>query len=48
MTVDLDGRLALLGLELPLPPVPRGAYESVVIHGGIAYVSGQVSRFGAR
>ena len=46
MTIDLAGRLAQLGMTLPHPPSPRGAYEGVVIHEGIAYVSGQISRVG--
>lgn len=46
MTADLESRLAQLGLELPPCPEPRGAYESVAIHGSTAYVSGQVSRIG--
>lgn len=31
-------------VPLPPPPEPRGHYTIVVIHEGIAYVSGQVSR----
>jgi enamine deaminase RidA (YjgF/YER057c/UK114 family) len=31
-------------LELPPPPVKPTHYEAVVVHGKIAYVSGQVSR----
>ncbi|MGH8778055.1 RidA family protein [Paraburkholderia sp.] len=46
MTTNIVGRLAQLGLTLPPSPSPRGAYEAVVIHDGIAYVSGQVSRVG--
>lgn len=44
MTIDIPARLAQLGMTLPPAPAPRGAYQGVVIHGGIAYVSGQVSR----
>lgn len=33
-------------LALPEPPKPRGSYTPVLIHDGIAYVSGQVSRVG--
>lgn len=29
-------------LELPPPPSPRGAYQPVVIFGGLAYVSGML------
>lgn len=46
MTTDIAGRLTQLGMTLPLAPSPRGAYVGVVIHDGIAYVSGQVSRVG--
>ena len=46
MTTVIADRLAELGMTLPPPPSPRGAYMSVVIHDGIAYVSGQVSRVG--
>ncbi len=42
----VDRRLAELGLHLPPPPRPRGAYAGVVVHAGIAHVSGQVSRLG--
>lgn len=38
-------RVEAFGLKLP-PPLPRGAYAAAVVHGGIAYVSGQVSRIG--
>jgi enamine deaminase RidA (YjgF/YER057c/UK114 family) len=37
-------RLRDLGLVLPPSPAPQGAYRSVRIHGGLAYVAGQVSR----
>ncbi|SOB87124.1 Enamine deaminase RidA, house cleaning of reactive enamine intermediates, YjgF/YER057c/UK114 family [Sphingomonas guangdongensis] len=33
-----------LGLSLPPSPAPRGAYRSVTVMNGLAYVSGQVSR----
>lgn len=46
MTIDIAGRLAQMGLTLPLAPAPRGAYVSAVVHDGIAYISGQVSRVG--
>ena len=46
MIVNIAARLAQLGLELPLTPLPRGAYVSAVVHDGIAYVSGQLSRVG--
>jgi enamine deaminase RidA (YjgF/YER057c/UK114 family) len=37
-------RLRDLGLVLPPTPAPQGAYRSVRLHGGLAYVAGQVSR----
>lgn len=44
MRKDFETRLAPLGLQLPDIPAPRGNYVGVTVHGGIAYVSGQVSR----
>lgn len=35
-----------LGLRFPAPPRPAFNYLSVVLHGGIAYVSGQLPREG--
>lgn len=46
MTIDIAQRLSQLGMTLPPAPSPRGAYTGVVIHDGIAYISGQVSRTG--
>ncbi|MDR0246703.1 MAG: RidA family protein [Burkholderia sp.] len=46
MTISIADRVAQLGMTLPPPPSPRGAYVSVVIHHDIAYISGQVSRVG--
>jgi len=43
---DVQARLALLGLELPTPSAPVAAYAPVVIHQGVAYVSGQLPRKG--
>ena len=39
-------RLTALGLVLPPPVAPRYAYDAVVVHAGIAYVSGQLPWFG--
>ncbi|HTZ61370.1 MAG TPA: RidA family protein [Thermoplasmata archaeon] len=36
-------RLKSLGLELPPPPPPAGAYAPVVVHGGFAWVAGQIA-----
>jgi len=44
--IAIEERLSQLGLALQPAPAACGAYESVVIHDGIAYVSGQVSRIG--
>lgn len=38
----IQQRLQALGIELPLPATPKFAYVPVVVHGGIAYVSGQL------
>ena len=36
--------LAALGLELPPSPEPGGVYKPVLVHGGLAYVSGHPPR----
>ncbi len=41
--MSIDARLAELGLSLPEPAAPVAAYVPVVVSGGLAYVSGQVS-----
>ncbi|MFG1461606.1 RidA family protein [Xanthobacter sp. DSM 24535] len=38
-------RLEDAGFLLPPPPAPNGLYRSVILHGGFAFVSGQLSRF---
>ncbi|MFC0542751.1 RidA family protein [Kutzneria chonburiensis] len=40
----IEQRIAELGFALPPSPAPRGVYEPVVVHGTVAYVSGQLSR----
>ncbi len=40
---EIDAKLAELGLVLPEPAAPVAAYVPVVIAGGLAHVSGQVS-----
>jgi enamine deaminase RidA (YjgF/YER057c/UK114 family) len=35
-------RLSELGIDLPEPPTPVAAYVPCVIHGGLAFVAGQV------
>ncbi|HUQ12940.1 MAG TPA: RidA family protein [Novosphingobium sp.] len=39
----IESKLAELGLALPRPAAPVAAYVPVVVAGGFAYVSGQVS-----
>jgi enamine deaminase RidA (YjgF/YER057c/UK114 family) len=41
--MSIETRLAELGITLPQPAAPVAAYVPVVIAGGLAYVSGQVS-----
>ena len=41
--MSVEDKLAELGLTLPQPAAPVAAYVPVVISGGMAYVSGQVS-----
>ena len=41
--MSVEDKLAELGLTLPHPAAPVAAYVPVVIAGGMAYVSGQVS-----
>jgi enamine deaminase RidA (YjgF/YER057c/UK114 family) len=41
--MSIEARLAELGLSLPEPAAPVAAYVPVVVSGGLAYVSGQVS-----
>jgi enamine deaminase RidA (YjgF/YER057c/UK114 family) len=41
--MSIEDKLAELGLTLPRPAAPVAAYVPVVIAGGMAYVSGQVS-----
>jgi len=39
---DVTARLSELGLELPPPPQALAAYVPCVVHGGIAWVAGQI------
>lgn len=43
MTVDINARLAELGLELPDAPAPAANYVPYVITGKTLYVSGQIA-----
>ncbi len=42
--MSIEQRLAELGITLPAPAAPVASYVPVVVHGGFAYVSGQVSQ----
>lgn len=42
MTETPTARLHALGIALPPPPKPAGAYSPVVAHDGLAWVSGQI------
>jgi enamine deaminase RidA (YjgF/YER057c/UK114 family) len=44
--MSIDAKLAELGITLPEPAAPVAAYVPVVIAGGLAHVSGQVSIVG--
>ena len=39
-----EEKLTALGLELPPTPKPGGIYKPVLVHGGLAYVSGHPPR----
>lgn len=43
---DFERRILELQLVLPPAPKPVGAYQPVVIEGGIAFLSGQISKTG--
>lgn len=38
----VEERLAEIGIAVPEPPPPAGAYVPVAVHGDTAYVSGQI------
>lgn len=46
--MSIEQRLADLGITLPEPAAPVAAYVPVVIAGGLAHVSGQVSIIGGQ
>lgn len=46
--MSIDARLAELGITLPEPAAPVAAYVPVVVAGGLAHVSGQVSIVGGQ
>lgn len=41
--MTIANRLAELGITLPKPAAPVASYVPVVVHGGMAYVSGQIA-----
>lgn len=43
MAGTVDARLKELGIELPSPPAPAGAYVQHHRHGNLVYVAGQVT-----
>jgi enamine deaminase RidA (YjgF/YER057c/UK114 family) len=46
--MSLEHRLAALGLVLPDTATPGARYAAVVVHAGLAWVSGQLPREGER
>ena len=46
--MSLEHRLSELGLGLPEAAAPGARYAAVVVHAGVAYVSGQLPREGDR
>lgn len=44
--MNLDARLADLGIKLPESAAPGAKYAAAVVHGGVAWVSGQLPRVG--
>ena len=46
--MTLEHRLAELALELPAAAAPGARYAAVVVHAGVAWVSGQLPRDGER
>lgn len=43
MDDSVEARLAAAGYSLPTPLAPIAAYVPTVVHGGVLYISGQVS-----
>jgi len=46
--MTLEHRLAELGLSLPATATPGARYAAVVVHQGVAWISGQLPRVGDR
>ena len=40
--MSISARLSRLGIELPAAAAPVASYKPIVVHGGIAYISGQL------
>lgn len=40
--MSIEARLSELGLQIPAPRAPAYAYVPLVVHGGLAWVSGQL------
>ena len=45
---EIEARLAGQGYDLPQAMAPAFEYSAVVVHGGMAYVSGQIPRAGGQ
>ncbi len=41
ITSTINARLTQLGISLPAPPAPVGAYRRIVVRNGIGFISGQ-------
>lgn len=46
--MTIEARIAALGLELPEAVAPAFQYVAVVVHAGVAWVSGQIPRSGSQ
>lgn len=43
MPVNIEHKLAELGVSLPMLPVSKGIYKRCLVHGSMLYVSGHIS-----
>jgi len=46
--MTIEAKIAALGLELPEAVAPAFQYVAVVVHAGVAWVSGQIPRSGSQ